>query len=234
MTECGAAIRQSSTGASSMEDAANRIIRYLRESLVDSANKPACTLVRLYKTHPFAELPPTLQKFATGVFGEAHELKPNTKCLTLMASAGDLPEWNTREGSTGHKTIPLPSAQVVAQLPMVAQLVRQLGIEVTSLLEADTSLMVDAEQKTYNVFFVPEAEGSPFIPAQEQFVVPYGVRSVLGFGGLLHTGDLFALIVFSNVPIARNTADLFKTLALNVKMALLPFASGPVFAGAET
>jgi hypothetical protein len=60
-------------------------------------------------------------------------------------------------------------------------------------------------------------------------VIPYGIRSVLGFGGILHTGDLFAVIIFSKVPIVRNTAELFKTLALNVKIALLPFAAGPVF-----
>jgi hypothetical protein len=183
----------------------------------------------MYKTHAFGELPAPLQTFASGVFGEAEELKPTTKCLTLMATAGDIAAWNERATSSGHKAIPLPSAQVVAQLPMVAQLVRQLGIEVTSLLAADTSFLVDAEQKTYNVFYVPDAEGSPFIPAQEQFVLPYRVRSVIGFGGILHTGDLFAVIMFSKVPIVRNTAEMFKTLALNVKMAVLPFANGPVF-----
>ena len=230
MTECGAAIRRSAAAASSMEDAASCIVRYLRDHLVDGDGKPASALIRMYKTHPFADLPATLQQFASGVFGESQELRPTTKCLTLMATAGDLDAWNARQRSSGHQAIPLPSAQVVAQLPMVAQLVRQLGIEVTSLLEADTSFLIDAEQKTYNVFFVPEADGSPFIPAQSQFVVPHGVRSVLGFGGLLHTGDLFAVIVFAKVPIARNTADLFKTLALNVKMAMLPFAAGPVFA----
>jgi hypothetical protein len=229
MTECGAAIRQSTAAASNMEDAASSIIRYLRKSLVDSEGKPASALIRLYKTHPYGDLPPPLQKFAAGVFGEAQDLRPTTKCLTLMATAGDLADWNSRQSSTGHKAIPLPSAQVVGQLPMVAQLVRQLGIEVTALLDADTSLLIDAEQRTYNVFYIAEAEGSPFIPAQQQFVIPHGVRSVLGFGGLFHTGDLFAVIVFSKLAINRNTADLFKTLALNVKMAMLPFAAGPVF-----
>jgi hypothetical protein len=230
MTECGASIRKIAARSSSMEEAATRIVRYLRENLVGSQGKPALALVRLYKTHPFAELPPSLQKFADGVFGDAHDIKPATKCLTLLATAGDTAEWNSRHGSTSHKVIPLPSTQIVAEFPMVAQLVRQLGVEVTSLLESGGSFMVDAEQRTYNVFFVPEAKGSPYIPAQEQFVIPYDIRSVLGFGGILHTGDLFAVIIFSKVPIVRNTAELFKTLALNVKIALLPFATGPVFA----
>ena len=42
--------------------------------------------------------------------------------------------------------------------------------------------------------------------------------------------DLFAVILFSRVPIPRSTAELFRPLALCVKIALLPFVNGPVFA----
>jgi len=234
MAECGAALRQTLHDAKSMEMVADRIVRYLRENLVDADKKPALALVRLYKTHPLGELPPDLQDFARGVFGESTHIDTRTKCLTLLATAGDDGRWNSRADSGGHKAIPLPSAQIVAQLPMVAQLVRQFGIEVSDLLESAPSMMIDADQKTYNVFFVEHANGSAFIPAQKEFVIPYGVRSVLGFGGLLHSGDLFAVIMFSKVPIVRNTAELFKALALNVKMALLPFVGGPVFAGGKT
>ncbi len=46
---------------------------------------------------------------------------------------------------------------------------------------------------------------------------------MLGFGGMLPMGDIFVVIVFSKVRIPRETAELFRTLALNVKMAALPF-----------
>ena len=52
------------------------------------------------------------------------------------------------------------------------------------------------EPKTYNVFHVPEAFDNPLIPAQEDFVLPYRIKSVLGFGGLLPSGDIFAVILF--------------------------------------
>ena len=38
-----------------------------------------------------------------------------------------------------------------------------------------------------------------------------------------------ALIIFSKVHIPKTTADMFETLALSVKMAVLPFVYGPVF-----
>jgi hypothetical protein len=40
---------------------------------------------------------------------------------------------------------------------------------------------------------------------------------------MLASGDIFVVILFSKVEIPRDTAELFRTLALNVKMAVLPF-----------
>jgi hypothetical protein len=78
-------------------------------------------------------------------------------------------------------------------------------------------------QKTYNVFLVQEALGSPYIPAQQEFVVPYGIKSVMGFGGMLPLLDIFVIIMFLKASISREVADLFKNLSLNVKLAVLPF-----------
>jgi hypothetical protein len=113
---------------------------------------------------------------------------------------------------------------------MIAQLIRQLGVQVELLVDPAPELLVDVQQHTFNVFHVPVAEGCPYIPAQREFVLPYGVRSVIGFGGLLPPGELFATILFSKVPVSRETAELFKTLALNVKVAMLPFAGKKIFA----
>ena len=112
---------------------------------------------------------------------------------------------------------------MLQRLPMIAQLFFQVGLEAGALLEPSPVLVADREQKTYNVFHVAEAAGSPFVPDQDRFVQPFGVRSVLGFGGVVPGGDLFAVILFTRVPVARPTAELFKPLALNVKLAVLPF-----------
>lgn len=152
------------------------------------------------------------------------------KCLTLLATAGALPAWNSRRMSAGHVALPLASAESVARMPMVARLISQLGVEVASLIAPDENFLVDAEQHSFNVFHVPEAEGSPYIPGQHEFVRPHGIRSVLGFGGLLPSGELFVAILFAKQAIGRERADLFKTLALNAKVAILPFVGGRIFA----
>ncbi|MFL5807816.1 MAG: hypothetical protein ACJ8CR_39560 [Roseiflexaceae bacterium] len=230
MTRCGAALRKFGADAQTMEEVARRVVGYLYEHLIDEqTGERSCALVRFYKTHAFGELPMPLRTFASGVLG-ADSLPPATKCLTLLATAGARPEWNARNMSVGHQAIPLASPELVARLPMVARLLKQFGIEIESFLATDPAMLLDLDQQTFNVFYVPDAVGSPIIPAQTDFVIPYGIRSVLGFGGVLPSGDLFAIILFSKVPISRTTAELFKPLALNVKVAVLPFEDAAAFA----
>jgi len=113
---------------------------------------------------------------------------------------------------------------------MVRQLVQQLGLEVNTILQPDPEVLVDMVQKTYSVFYIPEAVGSPYVTAQQEFVIPFNVCSVLGCGGILPSGNLFAIIIFSKVHFPRETADLFKTVALSVKLAVLPFDGKVIFA----
>ena len=214
--------------SASMEEAAGKIVRHLNESLTDGHGGRACALVRFYKTHAYGDLDAELQSFAQGVLGHAPE-SLDMKCLTLLGTAGEKEEWNSRQQSAGHKAIPLPSADFVSQIPMISRLVSQFGLDVQAVIRPDPSLIIDLEQKSYNAFHVPEAVGSPYIPGQEEFVIPYGIRSVLGVGGVFNTGDLFALILFSKVPISRETSDKFKALAVSVKEATQPFLDGRVF-----
>jgi signal transduction histidine kinase len=141
----------------------------------------------------------------------------------LLGTAGDEPEWNARNQSMGHRVIPLPSAEIVSSIPMISQLIYQLGLDVSTVLQPAPHMILAAEQKTYNIFHVPEAMGSPYIPAQTTFVIPFQIQSVLGFGGLLPSGELFAMILFSRTHIPHVTATMFKSHALAIKTALLPF-----------
>lgn len=226
--DLGRSLRKLGTGAASMEEAANKIVRHLYDQLGGDGGKKACALVRFYKTHAYGDLDSELQKFADGILGRPPDVKA-VKCLTLLATVGDQPDWSSRKNSKGHKAIPLPSETVVAQIPMIAQLIKQFGLEASAVIKPDPSLLVDLEQKTYNVFLVPEAKGSPYIPAQEDFVVRQGIRSVLGFGGMLPSGNLFAVILFCKVAISKETAELFKGLALDVKSAVQPLETKAVF-----
>lgn len=229
MTELGAALRKLGTTAQNLEDVAQQIVMFLYNSLIDaSTGMPACSLIRLYRTICYRDLDDDLRAFGARMIRNI-PLTPETRCLTLVATVGEKPEWNSRRQSVRHQTIPLPSEEVVHAIPMVSQLVAQLGLDVSSVVRPDSKLLLEAEQNTYNVFYVDEAKGNPYIPAQSDFVLPFNIRSVIGFGGLFPSGDMYAVLMFTKVFVPRNTADMFRNAAMNVRVALLPFSEGPVF-----
>ena len=112
---------------------------------------------------------------------------------------------------------------------MISQLIRQIGLNISTVLRPDPALMLDPAKATYNVFYVPEANGSPYIVAQEDFVRRYGIASVVGFGGLAGSGELLATILFSKVRIPPEVAELFKIIGLNARIAMLPLLRKPLF-----
>jgi hypothetical protein len=218
MLRLGLDVRKKMAPHDSFERAADSVCEHLYNELVGPTGARACALVRCYKTHPFGDLPSDLKDFAKANLDDGAP-RLSMKCLTLMATVGDERDWNSRARSRGHKAIPLPSPDIVEQAPMIAQLFREFGLDLSQLLDPGKQVVRNLMGKTYGVFHVADARGSKFIPAQEDFVVPYGIRSVLGFGGSLATGDLFAIILFSKVPIPETSADRFRTVALDVKSA---------------
>jgi len=213
----------------SVEEGAQRVVEFFYRELVDDDGKPACALLRLFKTHPYRDLDEELRGFARKVVPEVESVH-DARCLVLLATEGDLPEWRSRHTSSGHKAIPLTSEEMVEKAPMIAQLFKQFGVAVSAVLRPNPSLLLDASDRAYSVFHVPRALGSPYIVAQKEFVERYAIASVLGFGGMLASGDLFAAIMFTKVPISPAVADQFKVIGLNLKLAMLPIARKPLFA----
>ena len=229
MTYMGRALRNLGTNVHCLEDVANEVVGHLYEQLVDGDQKRVLALIRFYKTHAYANLPEDLRHFADGLAGGPERLAPLTKCLTLLASAGEKPNWNTRQNSSGHKAIPLSSEEAVLKLPMVTQLVQQFGLEISEFVRPASEMMVDASQTNFNVFFVPEAVGSPYVPAQSEFVIPCDIKSVVSFGGMLLSGNIFAVIMFLKIAVKAEIADMFQNMALSVKLATLSFDENEVF-----
>ena len=228
MLKCSLALRESASSAGTLERSAQRICRFLYDELRGASNERQCALVRCYKTHPYGALSPELQEFARTALATT---APHAamKCLTLMATVGQSANWNARQLSRGHQTIPLASPEMIEKAPMISQLIKEFGLDVTSVLEPSPEIIRELAGKRHGVFYVENADGSPYIPAQEDFVRRFGIKSVLGFGGMLATGDLFAVILFSTVHVAPSVADRFKTIALDVKAAVSRFHEGSVF-----
>lgn len=229
MSKCGLALRNLGNEANSMEEASNHIIQYLYENLIDKkSGEKSCILIRFFKTHSYGELTSELQEYALSLLGN-YSPNDSLKCLTLLATAGVLTEWNSRHLSKGHKAIPLANEDAIARIPMISQLIQQLGLNLGTIVQPDPNLLTDLEQRMYNVFHIPDALNSPYIPSQTSFVVPFNVKSVVGFGGLLPSGNMFVILMFLKVVVTRMTANLLRPLALNVKMAILPFDDDNIF-----
>ncbi|MBV6519529.1 MAG: hypothetical protein IT420_02580 [Candidatus Brocadia sp.] len=234
MTQCGDALEHLGYKARNLEELTNSLVRYFYDHLIDKrTGEKSAALVRFFMTYPYESLDDPLRQLA-GKMAENQPLTKTTSCLVLMATAGVQPEWNTRELSRGHRVIPLVDKQTADKHPMIAQLVYQLGIDINDVLNPHPTPEIELESKIFNVFHVPDAVGSPHIPAQDTFVIPFGIKSALGFGSMLPTGNLFTVVIFSKMRVPGNTAEMFKYLALNMRMAVLPFVSKKIYVNEKT
>jgi hypothetical protein len=230
MYACALALRNMDKHSQNIEDVASGMVRHLYENLIDrQTGQRACALVRFFMTCPFMELSAELQSAAQEIVS-GRSIVSTTKCLTLMATAGDEPQWNSRKSSTGHKAIPLVDRDFISRAPMISQLIHQFGLDVNMLLEPDPDILMDLEKTTFNVFYVPEAVGSAHIPAQTEFVVPYQIKSVLGFGGMLPSGNLFAIILFTKTKVSPEAAELFKWISAYARISVASLDKRAVFA----
>ena len=202
----------------SMADAAQAIVEFLRDEL--DRPEVQTTLIRLYATIRTRALPPELNAETAGRDGS---ITPSTPCLTLLGTAGREAAWSDRRRSSGHRAIPLVDPRAVAdQIPMVAGLMDQLGVDVGDVIDLREDNATVLHHREFGIFHVAQARGSRLIPAQD-FVAQHGVESVVGCGGGLPSGEVFALVVFSSCSIDAACAEQFSTLAYGLKAALVPY-----------
>ncbi len=204
MYACSTELRSFAQKGSDSDDIARQVVSYFFDRLVASDSGRQCVMVRLFRTH-------------AGADGNA---------LSLRATRGVEPAWNDPAASKNHRHISLESKLLESQMPMVRALLTQLG-EPAKLISDAPSEPMD-RMPMFDVFHVEHAPGSPFVTAQRDFVEPYGVKSILGFGGALSTSELFIVVLFANVSIPKTTAQLFRTLAPSIGLALLTNDDGRI------
>ncbi|MEG3903622.1 histidine kinase [Microcoleus sp. B4-C5] len=220
MAKCSLVLRQFGRNTASMEASSQKIVNYIYQHFCDSqTGENTCALVRLFKTHPYGELEDSLQQSARRLM-KGNSPAADMKCWTLLAAAGTEPQWNSRHTAAENTAIPLVSTKLVAQMPAISEIIRQFGLDIPTFLGIERERFLQLEPAVLNIFHVSEAKGSPFIPEQNSLIIPYQVKSVLAFGGLLPSGSVFAVVMFLKVKIPQSTAEIFKDLALSVKTAL--------------
>jgi hypothetical protein len=228
MLRWGIELPQLIAAAGSLEEAGQAITRRIYDDALSPAGARECALVRFYVTHPCATLPADLKQFAHAQMG-GRESPEELQCLALLGTSGDEPAWNNRHLSRAHQAIPLPSVREVSRAPMIGQLLRSLGVRPEAVVAPRPELMRGLAARTFDVFYVPDAVGSAHIPDQE-FVERYGVRSVVGMGGALPRGGVYALLLFSRAEIAESAVERFRNLAHDLTQALSEFGPERTFA----
>lgn len=228
LAKCSLVLRQFGRDTASMQESGQKIVDYIYEHLDDSQSEQnSCAVVRLFKTHPYGELEDSLQASARSLMKDTLPIA-QMKCWTLLASAGKKPQSNSTY-TAENVAIPLVNQELVAEMPLISELIQQLGLDIPTVIGIEPEKMLKIEPKVLNIFYIRKAKESPFIPEQDSLIIPYKVKSVLGIGGLLPSGSLFVVLIFLKVEIFQQTAEMFRSLALAVKTALLPFDGEVVF-----
>ena len=217
--------------ASSIEESADALVSYFRRELVDpTSGTSAVVLARCFVTTAWADLPGSVREAAGPVAADPAD---DTPVLALLATDGELPEWQDRHRSAAHQAVPLRRDDLEARAPMISALLRGLGVELDELADAvrraRSGDLHGLATSSFGVFHEPVAAGSAQVPDQE-FVHAHGIASVLGFGGMLPDGTVFALLLFTRVPVPALTAQLFGTAALSAKLVLLSSGASRLFA----
>jgi two-component system NtrC family sensor kinase len=222
MTECGMALRKLGMQARSMEEVAQLTVSYLFDTLTASVlGGNACLLVRFFVTAPCARLPADLQDRVRKTYPSVQD---STACLVLLGTRGIKPEWNDRRLAQNDQVLPLNTPDLTDRLPMVGELMSQLGTPMTKLeMRGRSRFLVDERRHNYNVLYVPDPINDCSLSVQEEFIAPNDIKSVVGYGGLLPSANAFAVVLFLGMAVPHQAALAFRPFALNTKIALLPF-----------
>lgn len=193
---CGRDLRHAARGAPDLHSAAQAVVDYLVKALHGGDDgEPSCALARLFLTEP------------------AGDADAPDRYLGLAGTAGDVPDLALDR----YRRIPLADVAAGRTAPLVAALLRELGLDPAGIL---TGVGLPS---WFGVLHVPDPAGSPVV-AEQAFVEDHRVRSIVGFGGALTGADFFAVLLFSRTPVTAQTAELFHSIAVNVQLGLLEHA----------
>lgn len=213
-------LRAQVRGCPTLEAAAQCVARGLYERFRESA-----ALVRVYAMVKHAEAPPEVRAFVedlAGASGDRARIADATPVLALLGTHGAEEAWCDRRRSTGHKGIPLLSGAFVDAIPMLARLLRELGIDLSWLDEAPEIATRRLLGGFNGVFYVQDATnardalGRRIIPATD-FVREQNVKTVFGTGGFYPDGTLVVCIVFTRESLARSSVERLASLVSMLK-----------------
>ena len=219
--------------ASTFEDAAQRLADALHGQFEESV-----AIARVFVTVPYGDLPAANKAFVDNLVAGANAqdaLKPTTPVLSLVGTHGSEADWCDRRKSQGHVGIPLISADFVGAIPMIARLLRELGVPMDWADSHDSGVLVETIGHSAGLFFVENAatakdQQDRNIIAAQDFVSAQGIKSVFGTGRAYDGGRLAVIVVFCRDEFSRDIAEHFLDLANQFHSGTLVLAeAGTVF-----
>jgi hypothetical protein len=198
------------TDLRSFEDAATVCVRAIYDGFGQQNNTRSFALVRIYRLCRHGELLPELQAISDPSVAE---------WMALMGTAGSQPAWCDRRTSNAHKAI---RAVGENRSPMLTAAFNQLGfgnVAQADKMKAVTPTLIRGGWFT-SYFHVPRAFGSPFIPAQREFVEPYRIESAVGIGCRFASKALYLGVCFSTIGIDEAAARKFAVISLYISTLL--------------
>lgn len=177
-------------------------------------------LVRIFGTVRFHNLP-ELDRAHCLAHAAANAidtlLTDATIVLSLLGTRGVRQNWNQRTSSTSHLSIPLVSSDFVESIPMIASLMKEMGIGLEWLDTKDTDIVVHNRGRSAGMFYVEDAEtgndnsGRKIVPARE-FVRTNRLKTVFGVGGAYPNGTFISVVFFTREKLSRLYIERFLPL----------------------
>lgn len=204
----------------SFEEAAQFVVEDLYKNVQQEDGSPAFALVRIYRLTILRELPASLTPLVDPM---------RERWMTLMGTYGEESAWQDRNLSQGHKALNLGADQS----PMVSAALVQLGLDGgIDMPEFEIDLPMPEATFMTRYFHVEHAPGSPYIPAQEPFVKPYGIQSVIGLGNTFASESMFVLLAFSKVHLTTSQAAALSQMAPFIGTLLAGYDAGKIWTAA--
>ena len=194
----------------SLEEGAKQTVELIYHQFKD-----LIVLTRLYANLPFEMLTHPYQQFVNNFAknkGISDQVNPAAPVLTLLGSYGQEPQWSNSVNSRNHLAIPLVSHDFIETIPMVAGLLKDLGVKLVGYDNKDNSSQI-VKQINAGIggsFYVSDAhlainlQGEKII-SDQNFVESYNVKTVFAIVSSYLSSDRFiCLIIFTREQLASD------------------------------
>ena len=213
-------IKENCKDKSNLEQVAQEMMKTLCQTIVTDSDNSAIVLGRLFKSCSYSDLTEDIQNYIQQK-EDLNAITPESKYLTLLGTWGELEEWRVIKISRNYKAFSLNDKDVLYKFPMLSAVFNQIGYDIPTETDPDKSIIIDDQDKEYGVFYVKDATGNKLVPKQAEFVEPYGIKSVIGFGGRYGNNNIYSIILFFRECISRQTTELFPSLNPAIKLLTL-------------